>query len=322
MTQSVTMTTKPCAIFLMGPTASGKTGVALHLAGHLRVQLINVDSAQIYRGMDIGTAKPDRETRERYPHYLMDILDPADRYSAARFRDDAVQEMRRITQEGDVPLLVGGTGLYFRALERGLADMPAADADIRAEIDVQAERDGWPALHAELARVDPESAARISPNDPQRLQRALEVYRLTGEPMSTLWQRAQENEFPYRVLKITLAPQDRAELHDRIESRFHAMMEAGLLEEVRGLKARGDLDKEMPSMRSVGYRQLWEYLDGECDLDEAVRRAVVASRRYAKRQLTWFRAEPETHWLDAISPDLENEARRLAQAFLEECRAM
>lgn len=306
----------------MGPTASGKTGVALHLAGHLRVQLINVDSAQIYRGMDIGTAKPDRETRERYPHYLMDILDPADRYSAARFRDDALQEMRRITQEGDVPLLVGGTGLYFRALERGLADMPAADADIRAEIDVQAERDGWPALHAELARVDPKSAARISPNDPQRLQRALEVYRLTGEPMSTLWQRAQENEFPYRALKIALAPQDRAELHDRIESRFHAMMEAGLLEEVRGLKARGDLDKEMPSMRSVGYRQLWEYLDGECDLDEAVRRAVVASRRYAKRQLTWFRAEPETHWLDAISPDLENEARRLAQAFLEECRAM
>lgn len=315
------MANKPCAIFLMGPTASGKTGVALHLAEHFPVQLINVDSAQIYRGMDIGTAKPDLETRERYPHYLMDILDPVDRYSAARFRDDALHEMHRITRTGDVPLLVGGTGLYFRALERGLAEMPAADADIRAEIDAQAERDGWPALHAELARVDPESAARISPNDPQRVQRALEVYRLTGEPLSVLWQRAQETDFPYRVLKVALAPRDRTALHHRIENRFHAMMAAGLLEEVRSLKARGDLDKNQPSMRSVGYRQLWEHLDGECPLDEAVRRAIVASRRYAKRQMTWFRAEPDTHWLDAMSPDLENDVRRLAQAFLEGCRA-
>lgn len=314
------MNDKPCAIFLMGPTASGKTGGALHLAQHFPVQLINVDSAQIYRGMDIGTAKPDLETRKRYPHYLMDILDPAERYSAARFRDDALHEMRRITQEGDVPLLVGGTGLYFRALERGLAELPAADAEVRAEIEAQAEREGWPALHAELASADPESATRISPTDPQRLQRALEVYRLTGEPMSVLWQRAQENEFPYRVLKIALAPQDRAELHRRIESRFHAMMAAGLLEEVRGLKARG-INKDLPSMRSVGYRQLLEYLDGECDLEEATRRSIVASRRYAKRQMTWFRAEPDTHWLDAMSPNLENEVRRLAQAFLEGCRA-
>lgn len=298
---------KPPAIFLMGPTASGKTGAAIALAERFPVQLINVDSAQIYRGMDIGTAKPDRETRERYPHRLMDILDPAERYSAARFREDALREMHEITASGEVPLLVGGTGLYFRALERGLADMPAADPEVRAGIDAEAAHAGWPAMHAKLAKADPEAAARIDPNDPRRIQRALEIFRLTGEPMSAHWQAEQEkagkagefpSQFPWRVLKIGIAPKDRAELHQRIEARFKAMMAAGFLEEVRALKARGDLDPDMPSMRAVGYRQLLEHLDGMCDLDEAVRRGIVASRRYAKRQMTWFRSEPGLRWMD------------------------
>lgn len=303
---------KPAAIFLMGPTASGKTGAAIALAERLPVQLINVDSAQIYRGMDIGTAKPDRETRARYPHRLMDILDPAERYSAARFRDDALREMRAITASGQVPLLVGGTGLYFRALERGLADMPQADPEMRAAIDREAAQMGWPAMHAALAKADPEAAARISPNDPQRIQRALEIFRLTGEPMSALWKGGSDEEFPYRVLKIGLAPRDRVELHRRIEARFHAMMAAGFLDEVRALKARGDLDPDMPSVRAVGYRQLWEHLAGACDLDEAVRRGIVASRRYAKRQMTWFRAEPGLRWLEG-----EADLPGPAEAFLE-----
>src|SRR5690606_34621063 len=205
------MSHRPPAIFLMGPTASGKTGTAIALAQRLPVQLVNVDSAQIYRDMDIGTAKPDRETRERYPHRLLDILDPAERYSAAQFRDDALREMRDITASGHVPLLVGGTGLYFRALERGLADLPAADSAVRAAIDAEAAERGWPAMHATLAEVDPEAAARISPNDPQRIQRALEIFRLTGEPMSMHWKNVEGGEFPWRVLKIGVTPSDRAE---------------------------------------------------------------------------------------------------------------
>ncbi|HEX6930121.1 MAG TPA: tRNA (adenosine(37)-N6)-dimethylallyltransferase MiaA [Gammaproteobacteria bacterium] len=293
---------KSPAIFLMGPTASGKTGAAIAVAKRFPVELVNVDSAQIYRGMDIGTAKPDRETRARYPHRLMDILDPSERYSAARFREDALREMREITAGGRVPLLVGGTGLYFRALERGLADMPPANPELREAIDSEARQKGWAALHAELLRVDPEAAARIAPTDPQRIQRALEIFRLTGEPMSTHWKvrssEAQTGEFPWQVLKIALAPRDRTELHRRIEARFHAMMAAGFLEEVRGLKARGDLDPGMASTRAVGYRQLWEHLAGEYDLDEAVRRGIVASRRYAKRQMTWFRGEADLRWVD------------------------
>jgi len=313
------MDDRPCAIFLMGPTASGKTGAALALAERFPVQLINVDSAQIYRGMDIGTAKPEPAVREQYPHRLMDILDPVERYSAAQFRDDALQEMQEITASGQVPLLVGGTGLYFRALERGLAELPGADPEIRQEIDAAATERGWPALHAELSRLDPESATRISPNDPQRIQRALEVYRLTGEPLSALWQTAEPAEFPYRVLKLALAPVDRAELHRRIEARFAGMMVRGLLDEVRTLRARGDLSAGLPSMRSVGYRQLWEYLAGECELDEAVRRSIVASRRYAKRQMTWFRAEPDLVWLDSAAPDFERRLCDAAAAFLHGC---
>lgn len=306
---------KPPAIFLMGPTASGKTGAAMVMAEQLPVQLVNVDSAQIYRGMDIGTAKPGGEFRARYPHKLMDILDPAERYSAAQFRADALREMAEISAMGHVPLLVGGTGLYFRALERGLAEMPPADPATRAAIDAEAAVRGWPALHAELAEVDPESAARISPNDPQRIQRALEVFRLTGKPLGAHWQAGGQDEFPYRVLKLALAP-DRAELHRRIEQRFQAMMAAGFLDEVRALRARGDLDPEMPSMRAVGYRQLWEYLEGECELEEAVRRGVVASRRYAKRQLTWFRGEPDVRWYDSAEQDVEKRLVAAAKSFI------
>lgn len=307
----------PPAIFLMGPTASGKTGVAIALARRFPVQLINVDSAQIYRGMDIGTAKPDRETREQYPHRLMDILDPADRYSAARFRADALHEMHEISAKGQVPLLVGGTGLYFRALERGLAELPGADPDIRTEIDATAAKAGWPALHAELARIDPESAARISPHDPQRIQRALEVYRLTGKPLSTLWKAAAEGgSLPYRMLKLALAPEDRSELHRRIEARFEDMMAGGLLGEVEKLRSRGDLSIDLPSMRSVGYRQLWQHLEGECDLDEAVRRSIVASRQYAKRQMTWFRAEPDVTWFDSAAAETERRIADAVDAFL------
>ena len=292
----------PPAIFLMGPTASGKTATAIALAKRFPVGLINVDSAQVYRGMDIGTAKPDAATREMYPHRLMDILDAAEPYSAARFRDDALHEMREIVAQGRVPLLVGGTGLYFRALEQGLAALPGADASVRAALDAEAARHGWPALHRQLAQVDPESAARISANDPQRIQRALEVHRLTGRTLTEHWQASRREALPYRVLKLVLAPGDRAELHRRIEARFRDMMAAGFLDEVRALKARGDLGPDAPGVRAVGYRQLWAHLDGECDLDEAVRRGIVASRRYAKRQMTWFRAEAGAQWFDVGAP--------------------
>lgn len=309
---------KPPAIFLMGPTASGKTAAAIALARRFPVGLVNVDSAQIYREMNIGTAKPDDATRRIYPHRLMDVLDPREPYSAARFRDDALHEMRDIASSGRVPLLVGGTGLYFRALEHGLAELPGADATVRRAIDAEAARAGWPMLHGELARVDPAAAARISPNDPQRIQRALEVFRVTGRTLTEHWQAAEREALPYRVLKLVLAPADRAGLHRRIEARFRAMMAAGFLDEVRALKARGDLSPDMPSMRAVGYRQLWEHLDGVTDLDEAVRRGIVASRRYAKRQLTWFRAEQDAYWFDANKPDVPGAMTAVTARFLAE----
>lgn len=299
----------------MGPTASGKTGVALELAQRFPVALVNVDSAQIYRGMDIGTAKPDEATRRRFPHRLMDILDPAERYSAAQFREDALREMAEITAMGRVPLLVGGTGLYFRTLEHGLSELPKADAEVRAAIDAEAAECGWPAMHAKLAAVDPESAARISPNDPQRIQRALEVFRLTGITLSEHWRASEREPFPWRLLKLALAP-PRPELHRRIEARFRQMMAEGFLEEVARLRDRGDLDLSLPSMRSVGYRQLWEHLSGECDLEEAVRRAVVASRRYAKRQMTWFRGEPRVEWFDPTEAETAERIAARVAAFL------
>ncbi|HET7360085.1 MAG TPA: tRNA (adenosine(37)-N6)-dimethylallyltransferase MiaA, partial [Rhodanobacteraceae bacterium] len=258
---------RPLAIFLMGPTASGKTALACALAERFALGLVSVDSALVYRGMDIGTAKPDAATLARHPHALIDIRDPAQAYSAAEFRADALQAMASITASGRVPLLVGGTGLYFRALQRGLSDLPAADAGVRAQLAAQARQLGWPALHARLARLDPVAAERIRPGDAQRIQRALEVIELSGRPLSVQQGRAaRAPTFAYRVLKLALVPEDRAPLHARIGARFDAMLEAGLLAEVQALRARGDLAPDLPSLRAVGYRQAWDYLAGACDL--------------------------------------------------------
>jgi len=292
------------AILLMGPTASGKTALAVELARRFNGGIVSVDSAMIYRGMDVGTAKPDAETLRRVPHRLIDILDPAESYSAARFRQDALAAMEEIAAAGQVPLLVGGTMLYFSALQYGLSELPPADAALRAELDGRAAREGWPALHAELARLDPAAARRIHPNDPQRIQRALEVCYISGRRLSEL-QEQREVEAPrYRYIKLALAPPSRVQLHEIIEARFRSMMEQGFLDEVKRLRARNDLHRGLPAMRAVGYRQLWEHLEGAGTLEDSVRRGIVATRRYAKRQLTWLRAEPEVTWFDAAAPSL------------------
>ncbi|HSC48013.1 MAG TPA: tRNA (adenosine(37)-N6)-dimethylallyltransferase MiaA, partial [Gammaproteobacteria bacterium] len=261
-------------------------------------------SAMIYRGMDVGTAKPDAELRRQAPHRLIDILDPAESYSAARFRGDALAAMGEIAAAGQVPLLVGGTMLYFSALQYGLSELPPADAALRAALDERAARDGWAALHAELARLDPAAARRIHINDPQRIQRALEVCYIAGRSMSELQAQGKVEAPRYRYIKLALAPPSRAQLHEIIEARFRSMMDRGFLDEVRRLRVRGDLHRGLPAMRAVGYRQLWEHLEGACTLEEAVRRGIVATRRYAKRQLTWLRAEPEVTWFDAATPTL------------------
>ncbi|MEP4486946.1 MAG: tRNA (adenosine(37)-N6)-dimethylallyltransferase MiaA [Halioglobus sp.] len=283
----------------MGPTASGKTDLAIELANALNGELISVDSALVYRGLDIGSAKPD------YPHHLMDIRDPAEPYSAAEFVSDAVPVIERIVAEGKVPILVGGTMLYFKALLDGLNDMPAADPIVRAQIEAEADREGWPALHAKLLEVDPASAARIHPNHSQRLARALEVYRTSGIPMSDWQSKQQAAPLPaeqFRLLQIALCPQDRAVLHERIALRFEQMMAAGFLEEVRQLHERGDLEADLPAIRAVGYRQLWEHLEDEAGLEAAVERGIAATRQLAKRQLTWLRKWPDLVW---ISTDRE-----------------
>jgi len=281
----------PPAIFLMGPTASGKTGVAVELVRSLPLDIISVDSALVYQGMDIGTAKPGPDILEVAPHRLIDIRDPGVAYSAAEFRADALDAMAEITAAGRVPLLVGGTFLYFRVLEQGLSDMPAADPAIRARLEAGLRRDGPEGLHARLAQVDPVAAVRIHATDPQRILRALEVYEQTGEPMSAFHARGRNDTLPYRVLKLALLPEDRAELHARIASRFEAMLAAGLIEEVRRLFRRGDLKPELPAMRAVGYRQVWAHLAGEIGSGELPEKVVVATRRYARRQLTWLRGE-------------------------------
>ena len=283
--------TLPPAIFLMGPTASGKTGVAAELVRRLPLEIISVDSALVYQGMNIGTAKPGADILEIAPHRLIDIRDPAVAYSAAEFRADALGEMAGITATGRVPLLVGGTFLYFRALEQGLSAMPAADPDIRARLEAELRREGLQRLHARLAQVDPVAAARIHMTDPQRILRALEVYEQAGEPMSAFHARGRTAALPYRVLKLALLPEDRAELHARIAMRVEAMLAAGLIEEVRRLYRRGDLTPELPAMRAVGYRQVWSYLAGEIDYGELPEKVIVATRRYARRQLTWLRGE-------------------------------
>jgi tRNA dimethylallyltransferase len=285
------------AILLMGPTASGKTGLALELARALPLEVVSVDSALVYRGMDIGTAKPSQALRAEVPHHLVDLIDPAESYSAGRFRREALDAMAAVRARGRVPLLVGGTMMYFRALLRGLAELPEADATLRAELDAAAAARGWPALHAELAVVDPEAAARIRPGDSQRIQRALEVWQLTGTPLSRLQAAGGGPPTGWRFLKLGLAPPTRADLHRVIALRLDEMMRAGFLEEVRALRARGDLHAGLPSIRAVGYRQLWAHLEGECGLEEAVQNAITATRRLAKRQMTWLRAEPGLRWL-------------------------
>jgi tRNA dimethylallyltransferase len=294
---------QPLAIFLMGPTAAGKTGLAVELIRQLPLEIISVDSALIYRGMDIGTAKPDAQTLAQAPHRLIDIRDPSEIYSAAEFRHDALQAMDDIIARGNTPLLVGGTTLYFRALEEGLSDLPSADAEVRAELEAEAAAVGWPAMHTRLQQVDPEAAARIHPNDPQRIQRALEVYELCGEPMSALFAEGRQQAPAYRFLKIALVPGDRALLHARIEERFQVMLDQGFLDEVRQLRVRGDLHADLPSMRAVGYRQAWNYLDGNLSAEEWVERGVIATRQYAKRQMTWLRSERDCHWIDPLQED-------------------
>lgn len=304
----------PPAIFLMGPTASGKTAVAVDLVRRLPLEIISVDSALVYRGMDIGTAKPDAELLRAAPHRLIDIRDPAEPYSAAEFRRDALAAMADIRAQGRIPLLVGGTFLYFRALQQGLSRMPAADPAIRARLEAEAQEDGLQRLHARLAQVDPEAAARIHATDPQRIQRALEVYEATGQPLSAWHAQGRAGAFPWRVLKLALLPADRAVLHARIEARFRAMLAAGFVEEVRGLYARSDLHRELPALRAVGYRQAWAWLAGETGYEEMQQRAIVATRQYARRQLTWLRSETG---IERFSVEAEPRAGLLAQRVTE-----
>jgi tRNA dimethylallyltransferase len=282
----------------MGPTAAGKTALAVELVKRLPCEIISVDSAMVYRGMDIGTAKPGPKMLARAPHRLIDILDPAEAYSAARFRADARREMDAVRAEGRVPLLVGGTMLYFQALRRGLAPLPSAQAELRRAIDEEASTRGWAMMHRELARIDPPSAARIHRNDPQRIQRALEVYRITGRPLSEHLARAAREPLPYRLVEFVVSPPARSVLHARIERRLDEMLDRGFVAEVAALRARPDLGLDAPSMRAVGYRQIWEHLDGLCDASEMRRRAIVATRRFAKRQYTWLRSESAAARLD------------------------
>lgn len=285
-------------LVLTGPTGTGKTDWALRLAEHIPLEIVSVDSALVYRGLDIGTAKPSRELRARVPHHLIDICEPTESYSAGRFVTDAVALIDAIHDRGRLPFLVGGTMLYFRALWRGIAPLPQASLEVRQSIDARAAREGWPALHAELARLDPQSAARIHPNDPQRIQRALEVCYTAGRPISELQQSTRSPLGDRPMGAWALMPPNRDTLSTRLEQRFHEMMRLGFLDEVRALRARGDLSPAHPAVRAVGYRQLWEHLDGEFSLAEAVHRGITATRQLAKRQMTWIRSEPDLTWVD------------------------
>jgi len=286
--QSAANQSLPPAILLMGPTASGKTALALDLATRFPVEIVSVDSAQVFRDMDIGTAKLDRATLARFPHHLIDLVTPEERYSAACFRDDALAVMAAITARGHVPLLVGGTMLYFKALREGLADLPQADAGLRAAIAADAQARGWPALHTELAQLDPDTAARLAPTDSQRIQRALEILRLTGEPLGAIFARQKQEVPSFRFLSVALMATDRALLHEHIAARFDEMLAAGLVGEVEDLRSRYRLDLGLPSMRSVGYRQVWEMLEGAIPAIELRNRGIYATRQFAKRQITWL----------------------------------
>jgi tRNA dimethylallyltransferase len=297
----------PPAIFLMGPTASGKTALAVSLVERFPLEIVSVDSALVYRDMNIGTAKPDAATLSRAPHHLLDIRDPTESYSAAAFCADAQRLMADITARGKVPLLVGGTMLYFRALLQGLDDLPRADPALRKKREIEAASRGWPALHVELAQVDPVTAQRLSPNDSQRIGRALEIYQLTGKPMSALLDQAQ-TALPYRVLQLALIPSDRAVLHQRIATRFDTMLAEGLLDEVEALRKTYALTSDLPAMRAVGYRQAWAYLDGAIDRAGLREQGLAATRQLAKRQLTWLRSWPDAVVLDALVDDLDAQA--------------
>lgn len=288
----------PPALFIMGPTAAGKTDLAIEIAKRADVEIISVDSALVYKGMDIGTAKPDEETLGKFPHHLVNIIEPTDAYSAGSFKADALRLMADITARGKVPLLVGGTMLYFKALQFGLADLPQADPDIRAELDELQRQHGLAYLHDRLKEVDPVSAERIHVNDPQRLQRALEVYKITGKSLTELTKET-ESHFPYRVVKVILSPFERSVLHQRIEKRYSTMMDNGFLDEMKSLFANPDCYADLPSIRAVGYRQAWSYLAGEYDEETFIYKAVVATRQMAKRQLTWLRSQPDGVWFDS-----------------------
>lgn len=298
---------RPPAILLMGPTASGKTGLAAHLATVLPLEIVSVDSAQVYRHLDIGTAKPDPKALAIAPHHLIDILDPNQRYSAAQFCEDANELLADIRSRGNIPLLAGGTMLYFKALQEGLSHLPPADPNTRLVIDTMAQDSGWPVLHAELERIDPATAARLQPTDSQRIQRALEVYYLTGQTMSALIARGRTRGPPYRMIAIALEPSDRSVLHARIEQRFEMMLELGLIGEVRRLRERFDLNPSLPSMRAVGYRQVWQYLDGEFGLTALREKGVAATRQLAKRQLTWLRSWEGVARFDCLADNLNEQ---------------
>ena len=291
----------PPALFLMGPTASGKTDLAVALAQQGSYEIISVDSALIYRNMDVGTAKPDAELLAKAPHHLINMLDPKESYSAADFRRDALELMADITARGRIPLLVGGTMMYFKMLQQGMASLPTADAAIRQCLLDEAEQFGWAHLHQRLAEVDAVAAQRIKPTDTQRLQRALEVFELTGKPLSYWHQQQAAEAIPYDITAVAIAPMDRAILHERIALRFHLMIENGLVDEVRRLYQRGDLNTAMPSIRAVGYRQVWQYLEGELSYDEMIERGIIATRQLAKRQMTWLRSWEDLHWIDSQS---------------------
>ncbi|MDI3323693.1 tRNA (adenosine(37)-N6)-dimethylallyltransferase MiaA [Pontibacterium granulatum] len=300
----------------MGPTASGKTALAMELYDRLPCEIVSVDSAMIYRDMNIGTAKPDAEMLARYPHRLIDLRDPVDAYSAADFRSDALAEIERIHKAGKIPLLTGGTMLYFHALLNGLANLPEADPVVRKRIEDEAAEKGWAAIHARLSEVDPEAAQRLNPNDSQRLQRALEVYEITGRSMTELWAEQQAQKLDSPVISLSVMPPERAVLHERIEQRFDIMLEQGFEAEVRALWERGDLKLSMPSVRCVGYRQMWEYFSGQWDYDTMRYKGIVATRQLAKRQITWLRSWENLNWLDTNDRDITDKALKLVNSVI------
>lgn len=294
----------------MGPTASGKTEMAMRLVDAFDGEIISVDSAMVFRDMNIGTAKPEPELLAQYPHALIDLIDPSESYSAARFRTDALKQIEAIQARGHTPILAGGTMLYYRALEYGLSPLPEADPEVRQRLEQQAREIGWEAMHQRLMEVDPEAAARIHPNDPQRLQRALEVYEVSGQPMTELWKKSSV-PLPVTPLKIALAPAERVVLHQRIELRFDQMLTQGFVAEVESLYGRGDLNPSLPSIRCVGYRQIWNYLEGEWDESTAREKAIIATRQLAKRQMTWLRSEENLNWIDPLTQGAQDALLKL-----------